>query len=139
MKRLWLLSIAIIGLLAGCLTVSPTPQEEAVVVPRLTKTMHVLVRRGGYGGPTNLPPAEIQALYEKAVATDPVLGMFRGDLKFLRWSNGQVDLLICDRKTGAAVFEDISCTAKLDRRWYEDGNPPQTFTISHPDSCGCNK
>jgi len=139
MKRLWILSLTAIVMLAGCLSIRPTPQEEAAVVPRLTKTMHVLVRQNGYGSPTNLPPAEILALYEKAVAIDPVLDTFRNDLKFVRWENGQVDVLICDPKTGKALFEDISCTARLDRRWYNDRNQPQTFTVTHPDSCGCGR
>jgi len=137
MKRLWLFSLIALGLLAGCLTTRLSPQEEAAVVPRLTKTMHVYAIQRSYVGPTNLPPSEIQYLFAKAVTTNPALEMFEDDLKFVKWCDGEIIVLLCNPKTGVACYEDASCTPCLDQRWYECENPPRTFTLSHPDKCGC--
>jgi hypothetical protein len=135
-KNLWTLGLIATVLLTGCMTLWTTPQEEAAAVPRLTKVMHVLVRQGNYSSPTNLPPTEIKALYAKAVEIEPVLKMFKNDVINLRWSNGEVDILICNPR-GTALFEDISCTAILDKRGNELKD--NTFSICHPETCGCKK
>jgi len=48
-------------------------------------------------------------------------------------------LMILNPKTGKPEFEDISCTSRLDRRWYDADNPPEEFTLSHPETCGCSQ
>ena len=137
MKPLWLFSLIALGLLTGCLTTRLSQQEEAAVVPRLTNTMHVYAIQRNYVGPTNLSPSEIQFLFAEAVKTNPAFKMFENDLKFIRWRDSEIVVLLCNPKTGVACYEDVSCTPNLDRRWYECENPPRTFTLSHPDNCGC--
>jgi hypothetical protein len=138
-KPFCIISLVASVLLAGCLTTSITPPQEASAVHRLTNTMHVLVREGNYFDPTNLPPSEVKALFAKAVVIEPVLETFMDDQIFIQLRNGQVDLLICETNTNTAVFEDISCTPRLDIRWYERKDKTKTFTVSHPETCGCKK
>lgn len=136
-RQLCIISFVASVLLTGCLTTEITPPQEAPAVPRLTKVMHVLVRDGNYFDPTNLPPAEVKVLFAKAIKIEPVLETFKDDQIFIQLRNGQVDVLIFNPMTGLASFEDLSCTPRLDKRWYELENKPKTFTLSHPESCGC--
>jgi len=137
MKTNYIFAVIVAGFLTGCATTSQTSEAKAADVPNLTKVMHVYARRQHYPCLSNLPPAEVQILYGQAIAMNPALDEFNDDVKSVRWCSGDIILLLSDPETGAARFEDASWTPNLDRRWYETNCPPHTFTISHPETCGC--
>jgi hypothetical protein len=113
--------------------------EEAADVPRLTKVMHVHVRHLNLPADCELSEEQVRLTYSEAIASNPSLVLPKEQSLAVRWCSGEIILLISDSRTGAALFEDASCTPQLDRRWYESAHPPRTFTISHPQTCGCGQ
>jgi len=139
MKRSWFFYLIVLVLLVGCSTKKFTPDEQAADVPRLTRAMHAAFIRMNYPCETNLPPHEVEQMYAMVIDEHPVLDLFKSDLKLIRCNDGEIVLLLLDPDTGNALFEDASCTPFLDRRWIESDSPPQSFTISHPETCGCEE
>ncbi len=134
-----LATLCLLVLFSGCASNQAKMAEEAANVPRLTKVMHVHVRHLNLPADGVLSQEQVRQVYSETLASNPSLALLEEQSLTVKWSSGEITLLILDGRTGAACFEDTSCTPKLDQRWYEFPHPPTTFTISHPQTCGCRQ
>lgn len=139
MKCFRTVTLVIFVLLIGCSTSRYFPEEQAADVPRLTRVMHAATIRMHYTHDKNLTPEDVQQVFAKVIDENPAMIVFKSNLKQVKCCGGEIVLLLCDPETGNALFEDVSCTPSLDQRWYESNNPPQNFTISHPETCDCGE
>lgn len=135
MKRVWLLSPIVMALLVGCPNKHSIYVQQAVDVPRLTNLMHAAVIRMNHPCDAELLPDEVRQVYHRAVGENPSLDLFENNSMRIRCDSEEITVLLLDKDTGTALFEDVSCTPFLDRRWYDSGSPPQSFTISLPEDC----
>lgn len=127
--------VGLVGmLLAGCGAASHLKAEKMMPLgSRLTKVTAAVEATVQYEN----PPAESrdQQLLKIAMAHDPkYLSRFKGYKLRVENRSGHAALLLCSLDGVNALFEDIGCTAKLDKTRWELPSPCE-YTLNVEEVC----
>jgi hypothetical protein len=133
-----LLRRAILGVCLLVAAISGTAQDSRqmyATASALTKLSSAVEATVLFRNPS--PTLTDRELLRLAAADNPeLLRMFDPfTVRVLQHAQGVI-LLVCDANAGAALLEDASCTARLDRHhWRDDAGAPCEFTLKMPDVC----
>jgi hypothetical protein len=120
-------------LLVGCRSASYRQAEEIMPLgSRLTKVTMAVESTVQYKS----PPAEARddELVRLATAHDPTLLTPFVDYRIRAESRSGHGIVLLCAKDGRALFEDVGCTAKLDKHHWESGAPCE-FTLNVDEAC----
>jgi len=132
-----LIIIAFVFLPSACALNSYSQENVAPLGPALTKlsfAMEACLKSD------NPPPEDIEddVLLMQCTEYDPTLLMpFEDYMVMVLRQNKRAVLLVCDKEKRRALIEDASCTARLDKRfWQEESPKPCEFSIEIDKVCG---
>lgn len=127
------LALMVLGAVSGCAAQKESEMyEKASALTKLSSAVEAVVLY------KNLPPTLTDSeILSVATEGSPNLRQeFAAFTVRIAKHEQGVIVLVCTANAKAAILEDVSCTAKMDRHhWRDAANTACAFTLSVPEAC----